>query len=102
MAPVFGMVTDDVNNDGNLDIVMTGNDYGSEVTNGRLDAFNGLVLVGDGKGNFKALVPTDTGFLQEGDVRDIKVIRTPKNRLYFVTRNNDKIQIFKKILPEAI
>jgi hypothetical protein len=52
MAPIMGIVTDDFNNDGNLDILFSGNDFGNEVTDGRYDAMNGLVLSGDGKGNF--------------------------------------------------
>jgi hypothetical protein len=63
----------------------------------RYDAFFGLILKGDGKGHFKALIPTDTGLLLDGDVRDIKTIRTPKGPLYFVTRNNDHMQLFRKI-----
>ena len=52
VAPVFGMVAGDYNKDGNLDIVLTGNDFGAEVGQGRMDAFNGLMLLGNGKGKF--------------------------------------------------
>ncbi|MDR0791938.1 MAG: VCBS repeat-containing protein, partial [Chitinophagaceae bacterium] len=52
---INGMVIDDFNNDGNLDVLMSGNDYGTEVSIGRLDAMNGLLLQGDGKGNFRPL-----------------------------------------------
>ena len=34
-APVFGIVTDDLNGDGNLDIALTGNDFGAEPAIGR-------------------------------------------------------------------
>ncbi len=54
-APVNGMLAADVNADGNLDVVLCGNDYGNEVSAGRYDAMNGLVLLGDGKGGFSAL-----------------------------------------------
>ena len=54
MAPLNGMQTGDFNGDGNLDIAICGNDYGNEITAGRYDAMNGLVLLGDGAGNFKA------------------------------------------------
>jgi hypothetical protein len=49
---INGMVVDDFDEDGNLDILMTGNDYGTEPLVGRYDALNGLLLKGDGKGNF--------------------------------------------------
>ena len=55
IAPVNGMVSQDVNNDGFLDVILIGNDYGNEIFTGRLDAQTGLVLIGDGNGNFKSL-----------------------------------------------
>jgi len=44
------MQVDDYDGDGNLDILMNGNDYGTEVSVGRYDALNGLLLKGNGKG----------------------------------------------------
>ena len=38
MAPLNGMVAGDVNQDGFLDIIICGNDYGTEVSTGRYDA----------------------------------------------------------------
>ena len=40
------MIADDFNGDGNLDVVMNTNDFGTESTVGRYDALNGLYLVG--------------------------------------------------------
>jgi len=51
-APVFGMITDDFNNDGHDDILITGNSYSTEVSTGNYDAMTGLLLAGDGKGHF--------------------------------------------------
>ena len=39
MSPVNGIITADLNSDGNLDVVVTGNDYGNEVFSGRYDAY---------------------------------------------------------------
>jgi hypothetical protein len=39
--------------DGNDDLLLIGNDYSAEVINGRYDAFNGLMLKGNGKGKRK-------------------------------------------------
>ena len=46
-----GMVADDFDGDGNLDIAINTNDYGTEVSTGRYDALNGLLLKGKGDGN---------------------------------------------------
>jgi hypothetical protein len=63
----------------------------------RYDAFFGLILKGNGKGGFKTLIPTDTGLMLEGDIRDIKQVKTTAGILYLVARNNDKLQVFKKL-----
>lgn len=97
VSKVMVLRAEDVDHDGHLDVLLGGNFNGASMYQARYDAFFGLILKGDGKGGFKALVPTDTGFLQEGDVRDIKVVRTPKGPLYFVTRNSANMQIFKKL-----
>ena len=55
ISQLNGMVVDDFDGDGNLDVAISGNDYGTEVATGRYDAFNGLMLKGDGKGNFKPI-----------------------------------------------
>lgn len=68
-APVFGIVVQDFNQDGRLDAVLTGNFYPNEVNMGRQDASFGLVLLGDGRGNFKPLLPRESGLLITGDAR---------------------------------
>ncbi|AQG81741.1 VCBS repeat-containing protein [Spirosoma montaniterrae] len=65
-APVFGMLAQDIDGDGNLDAVLVGNDSGSDLVAGRMDAFDGLVLRGDGKGGFTALTPQQSGFYVPG------------------------------------
>ena len=69
LAPVYGIVTDDFNGDGNLDVALCGNDFGTEVTNGRYDAMNGLVFSGDGSGNFIAQTILQSGIFIPGDAR---------------------------------
>ena len=52
LSALNGMAVDDFDGDGNLDVLINGNDYGTEVGTGSYDALNGLLLKGDGKGNF--------------------------------------------------
>ncbi len=47
-APIYSMVSRDLNNDGHLDVLMVGNSYATEVHQGRYDAFIGQALLGDG------------------------------------------------------
>jgi len=52
VSVVNAMVVDDFDGDGNMDILINGNDYGTEVATGQYDALNGLLLKGDGAGGF--------------------------------------------------
>lgn len=61
-APLNGMLSRDINGDGNLDILAVGNNYAAEVFTGRYDALNGLYLQGDGKGNFTSVQLNRSGW----------------------------------------
>lgn len=95
-APVYGVFTKDVNQDGNLDFIAVGNSYAPEVTTGRCDAFIGLVMLGDGKGNFNALPSTQSGFFVNGDAKSIAQLKAANGSLLtMVTQNNDSIKVFR-------
>ena len=104
LAPVYGMVADDVDNDGNLDLLLTGNDYGMEPLSGRHDAFNGLYLKGDGKGNFKELTIAQSGFFVKGDGKALVKLHSAKGfDLYIASQNQDSLLVYApKISQPAI
>jgi hypothetical protein len=79
-APVFGTQVLDLDHDGNLDLLITGNSYATEFVAGWYDASFGQVLKGDGKGHFTPLTATQTGFLVEGDAKSLSVVNTPEGR----------------------
>jgi hypothetical protein len=96
LAPIYGMVVDDYNNDGNLDIALTGNDYGTEVTTGRYDALNGLVLLGNGSGNFSSQTILQSGLYIPGDGKALVKFKDAKNNyLLAASQNNGPLKIFK-------
>lgn len=97
VSKVMTIMTEDVDNDGNLDVIMGGNFGGASMYQAQYDGFFGLILKGNGKGEFKASVPTDNGFLMKGDVRDVKTVVTPSGKRYFVVRNNEPLQVFKHL-----
>ncbi len=68
-APVFGLLAQDMDGDGNLDALLVGNDYGSDLTAGRMDAFSGLVLRGDGRGGFASLTMAQSGLFVPGNAK---------------------------------
>ena len=67
LAPVFGMVVEDFDGDGNLDLLLNGNDFGIDVATGRHDALNGLLLKGDGRGGFSPLPILQSGVYLPGN-----------------------------------
>lgn len=97
--PVFGLAIADVNEDGNKDILMVGNLSAVQPEYGAYDAGRGLVLVGDGSGNFESIGPRQSGFIMSGEGRDIEILNQPDQGevLYVVSRNNDRVLSFKKV-----
>ena len=94
-APINGMVADDVNNDGNLDILMVGNDYGNEVFVGRYDAFKGYPVLGDGKENFEEASISKSGFSVGGDAKGlVKLYRGTGEEIFVATQNRDNLKLF--------
>ena len=95
-APVFGMATTDVNNDGNLDLVATGNSYGTEISLGRYDASYGNVLTGDGRGNFKNQKFRDSGFSVKGDSKGLATLYNTKGEMIMlISKNGGKLEAFR-------
>jgi hypothetical protein len=95
-SPLFGLLPMDADQDGNLDLLAGGNFYGVGPARGRYDAGMGLLLKGDGKGNFKTVLPSASGFYIEGEVRDIQFIRAnhPYEGTILVSRNDQTVQCF--------
>ncbi len=92
-----GILSQDFNQDGNLDILLVGNSNYAEVETGPYDAGNGCLLLGDGKGNFSFQRNLNTGFWAMKQARDLAVIPLAnKKNLYLVANNNDKLQAFLK------
>jgi hypothetical protein len=96
-APVFSMVPTDADNDGNIDLVLVGNDYGMEPASGRHDAFNGLCLRGDGKGGFAALPQSQSGFWVKGDGKALATLQgSGGNEIFLASQNNDSLKVYSK------
>ncbi|MBI1782058.1 MAG: VCBS repeat-containing protein [Sphingobacteriales bacterium] len=106
IAPLNGFVVDDFNGDGNLDVAACGNDYGNEVTNGRYDALDGLILLGDGTGNFKTQKIAESGFFVPFDAKAlVKLKGANNNYLLAASQNRGPLKLFssrsngKKLIP---
>lgn len=106
LAPLNGMIAEDINDDGFLDLLACGNDYGTEVSSGRFDAMNGLVLTGDGKGHFTPLSLKQAGLFIPGNAKALVKLRGVGNQYLLATSQNkswlrlfDKSKGNEKLIP---
>ncbi len=96
-SSINDIIIKDFDLDGNLDILTVGNLYNAEIETARNDAGIGLLMLGDGKGNFKAVHHKESGFLAPYNVKNMKEI-TIKGKPYILLGcNNDKLQAIKII-----
>ena len=89
------ILVDDYDNDGNLDALIAGNLYVSEVETPRNDASHGLFLKGKGDGTFLPVPVLKSGFSASGDVKDMSEIMVNQERHIIIAKNNDKVQYLK-------
>ena len=95
-APVNAIICDDLDNDGYKDLLLAGNEYQADVTRGRYDASYGCFLHGNKKSEFSAISPVKSGFIVDGDVKDMSLISLSNNKkIVLVAINNDSLKAFE-------
>jgi len=86
----------DVDEDGNLDLVLGGNNYEFKPQFSRLDANYGSVLLGDGKFGFQWQDYSSSGFYVRDEIKHLKTFRDKKgNSFMIVAINDNKPKIFE-------
>jgi hypothetical protein len=92
------MLVEDLNADGAADILVVGNNYSNSVFWGPIDALNGLVMLGDGKGGFNPMEYNQSGFFVPGDGRKLVSLKHVSGRqLYIASQNRDSLRVFELI-----
>lgn len=86
------MVIDDFDKDGIKDILVCGNTYDPAVMVGNIDASSILLLKGNGKGSFTAVLHSTDGLKVRGESR--KMIYLKENNLLVVLKNSAAAQVF--------
>jgi ASPIC and UnbV/FG-GAP-like repeat len=94
-APLFGLVADDVDADGFMDVLINGNDFGNETSLGPYNALNGLLLKGDGKGNFTPKRIEESGIYIPGDGKALIKIRGAGDKyLIAASQHKGPVQVY--------
>ena len=95
-APVNSIICDDVDGDGTMDLIMAGNEYQADVMMGRYDASYGCFLKGNKNKTFQFVPPTRSGFIVDGDVKDMELIKISNDhKLLLIALNNDSLRVFE-------
>ncbi len=96
LAPVYGTIVMDIDNDQQLDVLLVGNDFGMEVQQGKADAFNGLLLKNKGNGAFTSTELEESHFFVPGNGKSLASVRLGNgNSLIVATQNNDSLRVFE-------
>jgi hypothetical protein len=96
VSPVFAIVANDFNNDNHIDLLLCGNFSGLKHEIARQDANRGVLLTGNGNGEFTYQSPEKSGLFIKGEVRDSKIIRDAKgNKVLLIGRNNETMLVYK-------
>jgi len=95
LSSVNDIISHDFDNDGNLDLALAGNLYSSEIETPRNDAGYGNILLGNGKGSFKSLPFTKSGFNLNYDTKDLAKIKTKDGFCILAANNNDFMSVLR-------
>ena len=88
-SPVYSICANDFNGDGNIDLLLCGNIDNNRIRIGKIDANYGVLLIGDGKGQFTYVNQIESGLSLKGNVRDIlKLDSINGNNLLLIGVNN--------------
>lgn len=106
-----GMIADDFDGDGNVDVLLNGNDFGTEVSVGKFDALNGLLLKGNGKGDFSPLSILQSGIYIPGNGKALVKLQSGNgNYLVAASQYKEALKVFElkrkvntiKVMPNDV
>jgi hypothetical protein len=96
LSVLNGILVDDFNEDGNLDILINGNDFGTNVSVGRYDAMNGLLMLGDGKGGFIPQSIQKSGIFIPGNGKALVQLQGQNGKnLVAASQHNGALKVFE-------
>ncbi len=94
-APVRSILVADFDQNGTQDLLLAGNDYGTEIETGRYDAGNGTLLLNDGKGQWRYIPNLMSGFWAKKDARAVRSFKAAGGKKgIMVANNNDNMQVY--------
>jgi len=94
-APVYAITSLDANKDGKKDLLLAGNNSWTRIRFGRYSANHGIILIGDGKGNFSYASQAQSGLNVRGDVRSVLQLQTGKAKSIIFGMNDAPLKSYR-------
>lgn len=91
-SPVFTITSFDYDHDGKDDLLLCGNINKARIRFGKYDANYGVLLKGDGKGNYQYINQQQSGFNIRGDVRSVLQL----NNVLLFALDKGKLKAYKQ------
>lgn len=102
LSCVNGIIATDVDDDGNMDLMLAGNSYSNEIIYGLMDASPGLLLKGNGKGNFTPLPSSVSGLFLYKDMKSlVSIYDMAGHEMILAAANADSLKVLSMLHNKA-
>jgi hypothetical protein len=95
VSPVFAILAEDLDGDGQTDLWLGGNFYGLKPEVGYNNSSRGVFLKGN-SGSFTYMSPAETGIEVSGEVRDVISFQGPDGIRILIARNNGSMVMYER------
>ena len=94
-SPIYALTLVDYNKDGNMDLILGGNQSAIRIRVGVIDANFGQLFEGDGKGNFHYVPQPLSGLSTAGDTKSLQTIEVKGATYLLIGINNVGVKTYK-------
>ena len=99
LSSVKNVLPVDINDDGKIDLVVGGNEFGFQPQLGRLDASKGDILINDGSNNFSVLSQMQSGIAVQGQIRDLVLLKR-NNKISILFLQNNEFPVLYEVIKK--
>lgn len=103
ISPGYDVSLSDLDQDGNLDVIIAQNSYAPQSETGHYDGGVGQILRGDGRGGFQPIAPALSGFYVRGDAKAVSLQDLDRDGAMdiVVTTNRGPVYTFLNRMPRS-